>query len=151
MTDLSDMPANATEWYDYTITSDSSGNLYVTAGANNMILKINSQNVVSILAGSGAPGLADGQGSAAQFNTILGMATDKSGNIWVCDGDNHAIRKVTPDGIVSTIAGNGTPGFVNGDSTAARFKYPAGIVVDKSGVLYVTELGNAAVRKLVYQ
>lgn len=148
---LSDMPVNTTLWYDYSITSDSSGNLYVTANGNNMILKVNSQNVVSVLAGSGDIGLADGQGSAAQFNTIMGMATDRSGNIWVCDGDNHAIRKVTPDGTVTTIAGNGSPGFVNGDSTVARFKYPAGIVVDKSGALYVTELGNAAVRKLVYQ
>ena len=146
----SDLPANTTVWYDAAIACDSTGNLYVTGNGNSLIKKIDPQGVATLLAGT-TIGFKDGKGKDALFYNILGIAVDVSGNLFVCDGGNHAIRKITPDGTVTTIAGNGTPGFANGDSTTARFKYPNRITIDKNGALYVSELGNSAVRKLVYQ
>ena len=106
---------------------------------------------VTLLAGTSEVGFKDGKGSVAKFNTILGMTCDASGNLWVSDGDNHAIRKVTPDGTVTTIAGTGVMGYSDGDSTKALFKYPFGITVDNKGVVFVMDNGNNRVRKLEYK
>ena len=137
--------------YYYSIAVDSSGNIFVTGNGNCLIKKVTPQGDVSIFAGAGNIGFTDGIGRAAQFSTILGMTCDGAGNLWVADGDNHAIRKVTPDGTVTTIAGKGTMGFSDGDSTQALFSYPTGITVDKNGVVYVVDNGNNRIRKLVYK
>ncbi len=147
----SDLPITANLWYIYPIAVDSIGNLFVSANGGSMIKKIDINGNVSILAGTGGLGFKDGTGTAAQFNNILGLACDASGNVWVSDGNNSAIRRVTPAGAVTTIAGTGIMGFTNGDSSKAQFRYPFGITVDKSGVVYVMDNGNNSVRKIEYK
>ncbi|WP_188932090.1 SBBP repeat-containing protein [Puia dinghuensis] len=137
--------------YLYAIAVDASGNIYVTGNGNCLIKKVDPTGNVTILAGAGNIGFTDGKGRAAQFNTILGMTCDASGNLWVSDGDNHAIRKVTQDGTVTTIAGKGMMGYADGDSTQALFKYPFGITVDNTGTVFVMDNGNNRVRKLEYK
>jgi sugar lactone lactonase YvrE len=92
--------------------------------------------------------LIDGVGTAATFSAMLGVVADSNGNVFVADTDNHAIRKITPTGVVSTFAGNGSVGFVNGTGTAATFNSPSGVAVDSSGNVFVADTGNAAIRKI---
>ena len=82
---------------------------------------------VRMLAGNGEPGLVDGQGAAARFNNPQGLARDKDGSILVADTGNHAVRRVTMEGDVSTVAGNGEAGYAEGEGTAARFSSPADV------------------------
>jgi len=137
--------------YLYAIAVDASGNIYVTGNGNCLIKKVDPAGNVTILAGAGDIGLVDGKGRAAKFYSISAMTCDASGNLWVSDGGNHAIRKVTPDGTVTTIAGKGVMGFSDGDNTQALFKYPFGITVDNAGVIFVMDNGNNRVRKLEYK
>jgi sugar lactone lactonase YvrE len=137
-------------FYLYSIACDHNGNLYVTANGNSMIKKVDAQGNVTVFAGS-TVGFTNGKGATALFSTILGMTCDASGNLWVADGDNHAIREVTPDGTVSTIVGTGIPGYADGDSTKAQFRFPYGITIDPNGVVYVMDTGNNRVRKLEYK
>jgi sugar lactone lactonase YvrE len=100
---------------------------------------------------AGFPGLGsvDGVGGAAQFNQPGAVATDVNGNVYVADTYNHTIRKLTPPGIITTIAGLASfPGHTDGMNSAARFNYPAAIAVDTNGNLFVGDLGNALIRKL---
>jgi sugar lactone lactonase YvrE len=130
------------------VAVDTSGNVYVADTANQTIRKITSNGVVSLLAGTvGTFGTADGTGTAARFSTPMGLATDSSGNVYVADNNNHTIRKITPSGVVTTIAGTpGTAETVDGDRTTARLNYPEHLVLDTSGNIYVVEY--AAVRKV---
>jgi len=104
---------------------------------------------VRMLAGSGQAGFADGQGPAACFNTPAGLALDTDGSLLVADFRNHAIRRVTMDGAVSTVLGNGEPGFADGSGAAARFHFPADIVVDGEGTIVMVDLKNHRLRKIV--
>jgi sugar lactone lactonase YvrE len=123
------------------IAIDSGGNLYVADTNNNTIRKVTSAGAVTTLAGSaGVTGSTDGTGSLALFNAPRGVAVDGSGNVYVSDSGNSTVRKVSPSGVVTTLAG--TPGsYANADGTgaAALFDVPVGIAVDASGNLYVAE------------
>lgn len=100
------------------------------------------------LAGVG-PGSTDANGSAARFGGPFAVAVDSSGNIYVADSGNHTIRKITPAGIVNTLAGSpGNPGSADGAGSVARFKNPEGIAVDGSGNAYVADSGNSTVRMI---
>jgi sugar lactone lactonase YvrE len=123
------------------VAVDRSGNVYVTDRGNETIRRITSTGVVSTFAGSvGQPGSADGTGPAARFNKPNGLAVDGSGNVYVADWGNSTIRKITPAGVVSTLAGTaGQPGSVDGTGTAALFSRPAGLTLDGSGIIYVTD------------
>src|SRR5207248_1570929 len=103
---------------------------------------------VSTLAGSGTLGFADGTGSAAQFREPFGVAVDAAGNVYVADGDNHSIRKVTAGGVVTTLAGSGTFDFADGTGAAAQFHDARGVAVDAAGNVYVAEYGNQRLRKV---
>jgi DNA-binding beta-propeller fold protein YncE len=132
------------------IAVDSSGNFYVADAANNVIRKINSGGVVTTLAGQpGASGNIDGEGSAARFNGPSALTVDAVGNVYVTDTYNHTIRVVTPSGSVSTVAGLANNiGFADGTGNLARFSFPAGITVDGSGTLYVSDTSNHTIRRI---
>jgi len=132
------------------IAIDASGNLFVTDTANNTIRKITAAGVVSTLAGSaGNSGSSDGSGSLARFNQPGGIALDPAGNLYLADTQNHTIRMVTGAGVVTTIAGSaGQAGQDDGTAGNARFNQPWGVTRDAAGNLYVTDTGNATVRKI---
>ena len=129
---------------------DSSGNLLVADSQNHTIRRIGADGVVSTLAGkAGEYGWADGKGVDARFDDPSGIAVSGSGVIYVSDRDNHSIRKVTPDGVVSTLAG--TPrraGYADGPGQNARFSQPWKIAVDSRENVFVADYRNALVRKV---
>src|ERR1035437_9029748 len=138
------------------ITVDTNGNLYVVDNYENTIRKVapvGTNWVVTTIAGTaGNNGSADGTNSAAQFYEPASIAMDSLGQLYVADGGNNTIRKVTPVGtnwVVSTIAGTaGSGGSADGTNGSARFNYPSGITVDTNGNLYVADSGNNTIRKL---
>ena len=138
----------ASFWNPAGVAVDSSGNVYVADCGNNEIRKITPAGVVSTLAGSGSQGAVDGTGTAASFYHPYGVAVDGSGNVYVADGGNNEIRKITPAGVVSTLAGSGSQGAANGAGTAASFYGPYGVAVDKTGNVYVADGGNSEIRMI---
>jgi alpha-tubulin suppressor-like RCC1 family protein/sugar lactone lactonase YvrE len=132
------------------ITIDNNNNLYVLDNpySSSLIKKIDPTGVMTIFAG-GQSGYLDGTGTNARFNYTYGIVADANNNLYVADYNNHRIRKITPSGVVTTLAGNGTIGSVNGLGVNARFNLPNKITIDKSsGYLYVTELGAHLIRKV---
>ena len=130
------------------VAVDAAGNIYVADSENHRIRKITPGGIVSTLAGSGTAGSAEGAGTAAQFNSPRAVAVDATGNVYVADGINNKIRKITPAGEVSTLAGSGAYGFADGDGANAKFYFPKGIAVDASGNLYVADDINHRIRKI---
>ncbi|HYG82458.1 MAG TPA: IPT/TIG domain-containing protein, partial [Pyrinomonadaceae bacterium] len=102
--------------------------------------------VVSTLAGDGQAGYVDGPGSSARFTNPQGIAVDSGGVVYVADTANNRIRRIAPDGTVTTLAGDGTAGFQDGTGTGARFNAPQGVAADNQGNVYVADTGNASVR-----
>jgi sugar lactone lactonase YvrE len=132
------------------VAVDGSGNVLVGDRHNHIIRKIASDGTVSTLAGApGQAGSADGMGGDARFAEPMGVAVDTDGNVYVADHNNHAIRKVTPGGEVTTLAGAlGVSGNAEGVGAAARFNAPEGLAVDAAGNVYVADTWNAAIRKV---
>ncbi len=130
------------------ICFDPAGNMYVADEGTVKIKKVTPSGVVTTFAGTGSTGSADGTGTAASFNYPRGLCSDASGNIYVADASNHKIRKITPAGVVTTLAGSGVPGSANGTGSAASFNYPHGICIDAAGDLYVSESVGNRIRKV---
>ena len=127
---------------------DSSNNYYYTSG-NTIQKLVNGTGAPIIIAGSNTAGGLDGTGTAAMFNSPTGIAVDTSGNLYVADTNNSTIRKITPLGVVTTIAGlAGLTGIANGLGLNARFSNPQGIAVDSSANIYVADTGNNSIRKI---
>jgi DNA-binding beta-propeller fold protein YncE/predicted small secreted protein len=144
---FADGVGSAAKFYDPSgISSDAAGNLYVADILNHRIRKITPAGEVSTLAG-GEYGFADGIGGDARFSSPYGITSDAAGNLYVADSGNHRIRKITPAGEVSTLAG-GEKGFADGIGSAAEFEYPFGIVIDAAGNLYVADTLNHRIRKI---
>lgn len=141
----------ASFFYPYGIAIDAAGNLYVADEKNNAVRKITAAGVVTTLAGSGSVGSADGTGAAATFSSPTGVAVDSIGNVYVADVGNNEIRKVTPSGVVTTVAGSTKSGFADGIGSAAIFEYPYGIAIDPQGNIYVSDQGNEKIRKITIQ
>jgi sugar lactone lactonase YvrE len=130
------------------ITVDKQGNIYVSDSFNNYIREITPAGVVTTFAGNGTAGYADGPAASAEFYAPRGLAIDAQGNLYVCDYGNSVIRKITPAGVVSTFAGNGAAGIMDGAATVAEFRGPSGIAFDGQGNLYVADRGNNMIRKV---
>ena len=130
------------------IAIDLNGNLFVADSNNHKIRKITSSAVVSTFGGSGDAGSTDGQGTAASFNSPSGVAVDASGNVYVADTENNVIRRISPSGVVSTFAGSGTNGFVDGQDVSASFARPYSVAVDFNGTIYVADTGNNRIRTI---
>ena len=148
-----DGPAgHATFAYLAGIAVDAAGNLFVADASNTVVRKISAGGVVSTLAGlANTPGSADGAGSAARFSTGLrGLVVDGAGVLYVADGGSHTVRRILPDGTVSTLAGTaGAQGSTDGIGPAARFKSPVGLALDSSGHLFVVDGGSSTLRRIV--
>ena len=132
----------------YQIALDPAGNLYVADYNNNMIRKITPNGEVTTLAGSGAEGSADGRGTEASFKNPGGVAVDSRGNVYVADTQNVLIRKITPDGRVTTLAGSKSQGSSDGKGAEASFRFPTQLAVDSQGNVYVTDGANCLIRKI---
>lgn len=126
---------------------DGEGNLYVSDHANHVIRKVTRKGVVSTYAGTGVAGFANGQRLNAKFNHPYGLAIDGKGNLYVGDVVNHKIRKISPDGIVTTLAGGGK-GFADRSGSMAKFNHPYGVTVDRNNNLYVADSYNNRIRKI---
>ncbi len=133
------------------LAMDAVGNSYIADACNNLVRKITPNGVISTIAGGGIDPLGDG-GSAIQASLKhpLGVAVDRSGNVYVSEYFGHRIRKVTPTGVISTVAGTGTNGYSGdgGVATAALLNSPYGLTVDKVGNLYIADAGNYRIRKV---
>ena len=130
------------------IALDANGNLYVADTGNNRIRRVTPEGQVSTVGGGGAAGYIDGPGEQARFNGPTGVAVDPNGNVFVADTYNDRIRRISPKGVVSTLAGGGTPGFADGDAKTSLFDTPCGVVVTADGSLIVADTGNDRLRKI---
>jgi uncharacterized protein (TIGR03437 family) len=129
---------------------DSSGNVYISDTQNNRVLKATPAGAISTYAGNGAAGFGGDGGAAgsAQLNSPLALAVDSGGNLYIADFGNSRIRKVTPGGAISTVAGNGAAGY-SGDGLAAanaQINLPQGVAVDAAGDIFIADSGNGVVR-----
>ena len=132
------------------IALNAAGDFYVSEAGPNLILKITPAGQVTTLAGKyDVTGSTDGKGAAARFSWPLGVACDSAGNVYVADLHNNAIRKITPAGVVTTLAGKaGQLGSTDGTGAAASFNGPTGVACDAAGNLYVVDQNNNTIRKI---
>jgi sugar lactone lactonase YvrE len=124
------------------------GNVYIADTGNHAIRLITPEGQVSTLAGDKEPGFLDGMGTKARFSFPADVAVDNEGNVYVADTANHAIRMITPKGEVTTLAGTGEPGNVDGSPSEAQFWAPEGITVNQEGFIFVADTGNHRIRKI---
>ncbi len=135
------------------IAADSAGNVYVSDSGNSTVRKLTPSGtnwMVTTVAGTaGQTGNDDGPGAAARFHFLYGLTIDGNGNLFAVDRSNEEIRKIAPDGAVTTLAGSpGTAGFAKGTGAAAQFDGPEGISVDENDNIYVVEFFNKTVRQI---
>ena len=130
------------------VAVDAAGNIYIADTYNSSIRKITSAGVVSTLAGNGTYGYQDATGNAARFSFPRGLAVDAAGFVYVADGDNQRIRRISPAGEVVTLAGTGAAGFQDGDGPTAKFNYPHGVADGGHGYIYVADIFNQRIRQI---
>jgi uncharacterized protein (TIGR03437 family) len=139
---------NAQLNYPAAVAVDSAGNLYIVDSDNGRIRKVSNGVIVTVAGGGSSPG-DNGPATSAQLNLPAGIAVDSAGNLYIADPDNQRVRKVS-NGVISTVAGNGTWGFSgdNGPATSAQLYQPVGIAVDSAGNLFVVDSFNHRIRKV---
>jgi len=135
----------------YAVAADRRGNLYISDMKNNVIRKVDAAGIITTYAGTGAHGYSGNGGPAvlADLDRPAGIAVDTIGNLYIADADNDVIRKVDTFGVITTVAGNGTPGFGGDLNTVdgANLHTPFGVAVDRYGSLYIADANNQRVRK----
>jgi sugar lactone lactonase YvrE len=145
------LATSALLFYPRSIAVDAAGNLYIAEGNHN-IRKVTADGVISTIAGSTRFGFGGdgGPATSALLGSPTGVAVDAAGNLYIADSYNQRIRKITVDGMISTIAGTGTYGFSGdgGPAISAELASPSGVAVDTAGNLYIADLGNFRVRKV---
>jgi gliding motility-associated-like protein len=134
--------------YTSTLVLDNIGNMWVADAWNSVIRKIDPAGVVTTFAGKPTVGFTDGVGTGASFYYPFGLTIDQSGNLYTAERVNHAVRKISPTGSVTTIAGRGIEGYANGLGTQALFNTPAGIAVNSKGTLFVADENNNRIRAI---
>lgn len=127
---------------------DAAGNLYVADTGNNRVRKVTPEGVVTTLAGEGVAGFADGPAAQSRFDSPVGVAVDRDGNVYVADTYNDRVRLITKDGSVKTLAGSGATGNADGPSASASFDTPCGVAVNEAGEVYVADTGNDRLRRI---
>ncbi|MGH7970618.1 MAG: NHL repeat-containing protein, partial [Limisphaerales bacterium] len=134
--------------WPFAVATDASGSVFIADTLNHTIRKLTPNGLVSTVAGSaGIQGHADGLGSSATFTEPESLGLDTPGNIYVADTDNHTIRKITPAGEVTTLAGRAlTPGADDGTNSTATFRWPSGVAVTAGGAVFVADSGNSTIR-----
>ena len=134
------------------VAVDGSGNIYIADKENNSIRRVNASGIISTMAGTGVAGYSGdgGAATAAKLNNPSGVVVDAAGNVYIGDKINNRVRKVTPSGNITTIAGNGTAAFGgdSGPATAAQLSSPEGLAIDATGNIYVADAGNNRIRKI---
>jgi sugar lactone lactonase YvrE len=134
------------------VAVDSAGSLFIADSQNFRIRKVTQGGVINTVAGNGTRGYSGDYGPAtsAQFSNPTGVAVDSSGNLFIADTGNDRIRKVTPDGVISTVAGNGTYGYSGdgGPATSAQLYSPSSVAVDSAGNLFIADVNNNLIRKV---
>ena len=125
------------------VALDSAGVLYVADSGNHRI-RVIASGQVSTLAGDGTAGLLDGPAPGARFNGPVGLAQSADGTLYVADSGNHCIRVIS-GGKVTTVAGDGTAGYLDGPAAGARFNAPAALALE-GGDIYVADTGNHRIR-----
>ncbi len=136
--------------FPQSIAVDSAGNVYIADTENNRVRKIDTQGIITTVAGSNTGAGDGGLAASARLFQPSGVALDGSGNVYIADTSNHRVRMVNPQGVIQTVAGNGTAGY-SGDgrsATLAQLSSPVGLAVDRSGALYIADQGNHAIRKV---
>ncbi len=134
------------------VAADAAGNLYIADTANNVIRKVDTSGIITTAAGTGTSGYSgDGEAAlSARLNNPVSVAVDAAGNLYITDMSNYKIRKVDTAGIITTVAGAGTPGYSGdgGAATSAQLQGPIGVAVDAAGNLYISDTGSRVIRKV---
>ena len=139
--------------YPAAVAADAEGNVYVADSWNHRIRKIDIDGIITTVAGTGAPhsGGDGGPATEAQLAFPVAVALDPGGNLYVAESRSHRVRRIAPDGTITTFAGTGVSGYGGdgGPASRARVAYPAGIAVDPSGNLYIADSWNHRVRRIL--
>jgi trimeric autotransporter adhesin len=143
---------NAQLWEPFDITLDAAGDAFISDQANQMVRKVDSNGLISTVAGNGHYGYSGDGGPAtnASFAYPAGVATDSTGNLYVADSGNNCIRMVSPSGMITTVAGNGSSGYSGDEGPAiqASLNNPLGVTVDGAGNLFIADYQNNRIRKV---
>ena len=137
-------------YYPSAVAVDAAGNMYICEQGNQRIRKVNTTGIISTIAGNGTFGYTGdgGPATSSELSDPTGIAVDRHGNIFICDNNNHCIRKIDTNGTIHTIAGTGTPGF-NGNNiaaTSAQLAFPDDVAVDTMGNVFISDQGTNTIR-----
>ncbi|KEF03105.1 Teneurin-2 [Streptomyces rimosus] len=146
-------PATLTQLnWPHDVALDEHGNLYIVCRSNNRVRKVTPQGIITTVAGNGIAGYVSdgGPATATQLSSPCGVAADGAGNLYIADLGNNRVRKVDTKGIITTVAGNGTGGYVSdgGPATATQLNGPHSVAVDRDGNVYIADYHNHRVRKV---
>lgn len=133
------------------LTFDSQDNLYFTDAANNKIMKVTPAGVTTTFIGNGSAVDTDGTGTSASINQPSRLTIDSSDNLYVSGWASNLVRKITPAGVITTLAGSGNAAFADGTGTAASFNCPLGLSVGWDGNIYMSDAGNQRIRRITPQ